>query len=129
MRIQIRATEGDFVEDDFSLVCGLCAIDAEGNQHGLYFERLTEVAAVETPDEDWGIYVEFDEQINGAYNRVANCRICRTRLQVDLNGQLGHLAGVDGFDVELPIDDSTYEQLTSLLKRVFRGTSELVMMS
>jgi hypothetical protein len=67
------------------LVCGLSGTDPEGDEHYLNLQRDSEAG---DPNEDWGVYVEFDDQINGGYNRVKGCRLTRALLVVELAGQL-----------------------------------------
>ncbi|MDB5311840.1 MAG: hypothetical protein JWO38_6042, partial [Gemmataceae bacterium] len=121
MRIRFRATDGGFDADDYALLCGVDGPDADGVDHALSFDRLSESAAATDPDDDWGVHTEFDDQSNGEYGRVGQCRLSRTALSVDLSGQLGGLAAVEGFDVELIFSDEVYEQVRAGLTRIFRG--------
>lgn len=119
MRIEFRAAEGGFEEDEYVLICGVSGNDADGIRHSFHFQRGPED---EPPEEDWGVYAEFDDQGYGGYRRIQRCRLTRDRLSVDLSGPLGHLTGVEGFDVSLAaIDDPSYEQLRAELPRIFRG--------
>jgi hypothetical protein len=121
MRVRFRATDSGFDADDYSIICGVDGHDADGVYHALSFDRLSESAAAEDPADDWGVHTQFDEQSNGGYGRVSRCRLSRMALAVDLSGPLGQLAGVDGFDVDLDIDDDAYQQMKDGLCRVFRG--------
>jgi hypothetical protein len=123
MRVAFRATQVDWDEDEYALICGLTGADANGREHGLCFQRSPEG---DDPAEDWGVYLEFDSQGQAEYNRVAGCRLGRDRLAVDLSGPLGSLDGVSGFDVELAVDDAEFEQLVAGLPRIFRGTIGLL---
>ena len=76
MRLEFSAVEGGF-EDEDVLICGVCGKDAAGTEHYLYFQRGLED---EDPSEDWGVHCEFDDQINGEYNRVQRCRMMRAAL-------------------------------------------------
>lgn len=119
MRIRFRATHGFCTADEDAIACGVSGPDADAVDHALWFSRASEAA---DPDDDDGVYAEFDDQINGAFNRVGRCRLGRTALAVDLSGPLGrHLIGVEGFDVDLAIDEDSYEVLRSGLIRVFRA--------
>jgi hypothetical protein len=124
MRIAFRATEGGFQVDGYALVCGVIGIDADGAEHYLKFQRPPEGTAA---DEDWGVYIEYDDQINGEFGRIRECRLSRDLLSVDLSRQLGTLVGVDGFDIVMAIDDVSYEQVRTGLPRIFRDDSGLLL--
>jgi hypothetical protein len=117
MRITFRATEGVFEADEYALICGLAGVDADGGEHYLNLQRSSEGGPAE---EDWGVHLEFDDQINGEYGRVREWRLSRDQLAVDLSQQLGTMAGVGGFDVALAIDDRAFEQIRAGLLRIFR---------
>lgn len=120
MRIAFRATEARFDVDEYALVCGVRG----GEEQYLIFQRGPEGST-----EDWGVYLEYGDQINGGYRCVGQCRLGPEHLSVDLAGQLGSLGGVDGFDVELVLDDESYEQLRTGLRRIFRGQPEALLVA
>lgn len=84
MRIHFVATDAGVDEDDYSMVCGVDGCDADGTEHTLSFDRLTESASAADPTDDWGIHVQFDDQSNGGYNIVGRCRLSRKSLSIDL---------------------------------------------
>jgi hypothetical protein len=118
MRIAFQAAEGGFEDDGYALICGVSGTDTEGNEHYLVFQRDTEGG-----DDDWGVHVEFDDQVNGEYNRVKACRLSSDRLMVDLAGKLGTLEGVEGFDVDLNLPGECLTKIRSGLPRIFRNTT------
>jgi hypothetical protein len=61
------------------------------------------------------IHLEYNDQSNGAYGCIAGCRLGRSSLHITLNDQLGQLEDVDGFDVELALDDDLYAALEEAL--------------
>jgi hypothetical protein len=124
LRITFRATEAEFDGDDYSLICGVSGADNIGEEHALSFDRLAEVAAEESPDEDNGIHVQFDQQGYGGYNCIQRCCLSRTRLMLDLSKQLGQLRFVTGFDVELSVADADFATFSDGMRRVFRNKSE-----
>lgn len=129
MRVQFLATDAGFDDDEFSIVCGVDGRDAEGVEHALSFDRVSELGGRVYPSEDWGVHAQFDDQGNGGYGCVSRCRLSRTCLSVDLSGQLGGLVGVDGFDVKLDIDDELYNQVKIGLARIFRGMTEILVIA
>ena len=129
MRVCFRANDAGFDADEYSIICGVDGRDTDGVEHALSFDRLSEVAAADDPSDDWGVHTQFDDQSNGAYSRVGRCRLSRTSLSVDLSGQLGRLAGVEGFDAELAIADELYGQLKAGLARIFRGMPEVLVVA
>ena len=111
MRIAFEATEASFDANEYALVCG-----AYGGEYYLVFQRDAEES-----EEDWGVHLEYADQINGDYGCVQACRLNRAVLSVDLARQLGRLTGVVGFDVALCIDDESYSTLRAGLQQVFRN--------
>jgi hypothetical protein len=120
MRIEFRAIDAGFDADEYSIICGVNGQDALGVEHALSFDRLSEEAAAQDPEDDWGVHTEFDDQSNGEYGCVRQCRLSRTALAVDLQSQLGRLANVEGFDVELAISSELFEMIRIGLTRIFR---------
>ncbi|HEV3384859.1 MAG TPA: hypothetical protein VG097_08580 [Gemmata sp.] len=120
MRFRFRATDAGFDADEYSIICGVDGQDATGAEHALSFDRLSEEAAADNSSEDRGVHAQFDDQSNGGFGCVGQCRLSRRSLVVDLSKQLGRLANVDGFDVELAIGNELYEQVLFGLARIFR---------
>lgn len=117
MRLAFTADEGGFDADKHALVCGVA-----GESHYLTFQRDAEGAS-----EDWGIPLEYDDQINGDYGCVAACRISPVSLSVDLASPLGKRIGdVTGFDVTLRLPPDQLEAVRAGLRRVFRGHLDLL---
>lgn len=129
MRINFRATAGTFEDEDEVLVLGVATDEDwdqdEENGHALQFQRPSEVST--KPLQDWeedGIYLEYNDQIYAEYGIVGRCRMSRERLSVDLSGRFDGMEEVEGFDVDLAVDDETYEQLRAGLPRIFHGLTE-----
>jgi hypothetical protein len=118
MRIEFRASEAGFEADGYVLNGWVSGTDADGVEQLLDLSRGPED---EDPHEDWGVHLQWKGQENGAYRCVRRCHLSRDRLTVDLSRTLRGLAGVEGFDVALAIDEPSFEQLRSGLPRIFRG--------
>jgi hypothetical protein len=58
---------------------------------------------------------------------IAACRVSRNRVEVDLSGRLGDLSGVEGFDVSLQVDDSTFQRFADGLTKVFKGDASALL--
>jgi hypothetical protein len=116
MRMAFEAKLGGFDADAHALICSLSGTDVDGQEHNLLMQRSPEG---ERPDEDWGIHLEFDDQINGDYGVVLRCRLTRDTLHVDLSRRLGSLRDVEGFDVGLGIDDASFARIQAGLQRIF----------
>jgi hypothetical protein len=113
MRIAFIADEGSFDTDEYAMVCSVA-----GGEHYLMFQREVEEAG-----EDWGVYLEYDDQSNGGYECVAACRIDADLLSVDLAKQLGRrLVSVTGFDVTLRLSPEQAETVRAGIRRLFRGS-------
>jgi hypothetical protein len=120
MRIEFTANMATFDEMNEALVAGLAVGD--GTETYLLFQR----SVADGPD-DWGVYLEYNDQINSQYNLISACRLVRGRLEVDLSGPLGNLADVDGFDVTLQVEDSTFQRFADGLTKVFRGEASALL--
>jgi hypothetical protein len=123
MRIEFHASEAGFEADEYVLNGWVSGAGADGESH---FLNLSHGPEDEDPHEDWGIHLEFDDQINGCYGCVRRCRLSRDRLSVDLSRQLGRLTGVEGFDVALAIDEPSFERLRSGWPRIFRAMPDVL---
>jgi hypothetical protein len=119
MRVTFHANEAGFDEDEYCLICWFFGKDSSGVEHGLDLQGDQDGSS-----DDWGIYLGFDDQSNGAYNRIQSLRLRRDQLSVDTSPPVGWQKNIDGFDVGLSIDEATYEQVKVGLKRVFRGSSD-----
>jgi hypothetical protein len=117
MRGSFTADTATFDEIERAFVAGLATGD--GSQGYLVFQRSL-------PDDsrDEGVYLEYNDQACSGYNLIASCRLSRERLELDLSRPLGDLNDVTGIDVELHVDDASYEQFSRGLKQVFRGQAE-----
>ena len=126
MRKTFRATEAGFQADKYCLLAFVAGLDANGDEHGLDLQCGPED---EDPIEDCGIYLGFDDQINGGYNHVGHCRLSRTSLSIDLAKPLRTMKEVEGFDIALDVDESSFTQLRDGLPRIFRGYKKLLTIS
>jgi len=124
MRTTLRATDGGFLADEDAIGFSFAAIDDSGAEHYLNLQRQPEGRPSE---EDWGIYLEFDDQAYGGYGCVGACRMRRELLSVDLCKALGQHGAVEGFDVSLTgIGDQAYDEMREGLPRAFRGFEHLL---
>ena len=108
------ADTATFDKIEGTLLAGLAAGD--GSQGYLLLQRCA-------PDdqEDWGIHLEYNDQALSGYNTVASCRLSRERFEVDLSKPLANLEGITGIDIELNVDEASFERFSRGLKQVFRG--------
>ncbi len=111
MHVTFIATEVGFEADEHAIVCGVA-----GDGHYLTFQR-----AQEGSPGDEGVYLEYDDPANGGYGCISGCRIAKDWLAVDLSQQLGQLAGVTGFRIDLDLDAESVALLSEGLNQVFWG--------
>lgn len=111
MRVSFTA-DNLFFEDDGDVL--YCAITGD-DENILVFQRSMEA------EDDSGIHLEYNDQSNGDYGCIKSCNLKRDSLSVELSKQLGELEDVEGFDVSLEIDEGTYKELESGLRRIFSG--------
>jgi len=78
MRLKFTAVAGGFDDDECFLVCGVTGPDSDGISKYLSLERDAERNL-----EDWGVYIEFSDKGNGAYDCVARCTLTPLMLSVD----------------------------------------------
>jgi hypothetical protein len=102
--------EGSSVKDELVETVGI----SSGDEY-LLFGRSNGEA------DDWGVYLEYSDQINAGYKCIDQCVISEKVLEIKLSKQLGQLEGVDGFFIHLELDDSEYNDLLHGLKHLCRG--------
>ena len=126
MRIAFRAIDGGWLSDEDTMGFSFGGIDEAGCEHYLNLQR-----SPKDDDDDWGIHLEFDDQIWGDYGSVKQCRLTRDMLSVDICGPLSeHLGEVDGFDVRLSrISNESYDELRRELPRAFRGFEDQLVLA
>jgi hypothetical protein len=117
VRVSFRCSEAGFEEEDYALVCGFRGVDATGKERHLIISRAVE--SVEEGD-DWGIYLEYDDQRNGNYGLVSACRLGRDFLELDLklNGEPGRI------EVDLASLAVDLGRIRSGLRRIFREKTD-----
>ena len=113
MRIAFTAEEVGIDNDEYSLACGV-----RGGDHSLILQR-----DAEDSDADWGIHLEYNDQLHSGYGHIRACRLGRTSLAIDLTQPLPGLDGVVGFDVTLRPANFVVEDA---LRRIFRGHDALL---
>ena len=111
-RVAFQATKSAFEVTEYALICGV----SDGRDTYLTLQRAPEGIA-----DDEGVYIEHNDQINSGYDQIRRCTLERRRFAIDLVRPFRNLPEIDGFDVELNINDSDYAQLRMGLQRIFRG--------
>jgi hypothetical protein len=122
MRLRLRASQAEFVDDGYALILGLAGTNETG-EHRLILQQINESV---DPDEDWGVHLEWDDQSQSEYDAIMKCRLTGASLTIDLSKPLGALPETTGFDVELSAEGVAYVALVDGLKRVFRNHSSLL---
>jgi hypothetical protein len=59
--------------------------------------------------EDWGVYLEYRDQINGGYDCIKACVLGRERLEVELSKPIDRHKDIEGFHVKLALGRATGE--------------------
>ena len=99
MRMQLRATEGGFLEDEDAIGFSFSVVDADGTEHYLTLQRQPESHPA---DEDSGIYVEFDGQSSAGCGYIAACRLTHDMISLDFSKPLSAaVTNLVGLDVNL----------------------------
>jgi hypothetical protein len=72
----------------------------------------------EDDPDDWGVYIELNDQADSGYGLVENCRVSRQAVEIDLTQPL---AGTTTIHVHLVVKDDAYMRFVEGLKAIFRG--------
>jgi hypothetical protein len=75
--------------------------------------------------EDWGVYLEYRDQINSDYDCINACTLGRDRLDVELTKPIDRRKEIERFPIELALSDEQRESLAAGLRKVFRETPVL----
>ncbi len=125
VRITFRAVRGFFQEDEEVLSAGFDTGEDWEEKDGHFLSLQRSAEGLRNDMEDWeadGLYVELDDQVYSGYGVVRECRLNRNMLSVDLSGPLDGLDDIEGIDVELAIDDKTFDLLRAGLPRIIEGS-------
>jgi hypothetical protein len=124
MRLEFRAVEGGFEDKGDSIYCLICGVsgpDAAGTDHYLIFQRGFED---QDPAEDWGVHCEFDDQANGDYNCVRQCRLTRATLEVELGRAIDRQQKYTSVCVDVSgLGHVKLAAIRNGLPRIFRGAA------
>jgi hypothetical protein len=107
---------GSEANEEFVIVGVAC----EG--HYLNFQRSLPIGS----EDDWGVHIEFDDQINSGYKKVKSCLLSRRQLRVEFTEAIDWKKQYPVAEIELQISDSEYVSLTDGLKAVFAQHEELL---
>jgi hypothetical protein len=85
MVAEFIATETGTEDDVHFITTGVARSDPP---HYLMFSRSLPFGS----DEDWGVEIEFDDQINSGYRKIRTCSLSPDRLLVELKEPIGRAA-------------------------------------
>ena len=71
--------------------------------------------------DDSGIYIEFFHEMASGYDLLAEMRVSRDRVEVDLSETFARMTGID---ITVALDDPSYGVFVNVVKLVFRGMSQ-----
>jgi hypothetical protein len=114
MVVEFIATETGTEQDEHSVTTGVGRSDPP---HYLNFGRSLPIGS----EEDWGIEIEFDDQINSGYEKIGKCFIHRDRLRVELNDSIGSENQYSGFNVMVQLSEADWTGFVNGLRMVFTG--------
>jgi hypothetical protein len=95
----------------------VCGVRGENEHHVLFQRCSTDMSASE-------IHFEYVDQGSGGYDLVRECRLSRKRLVIELSKPIRSMPGVEGIDVSLAVDDSTFQALQKGLEAIFAPCPE-----
>src|SRR5262245_55632810 len=120
MYVTFTADETGTDEEDGVVYTGVRA----GDEYLIFSRGLDD-----EEEEDWGVYLEYRDQINGGYDCIKACTLGRDRLDVDLSKLIDRRKEIEGFHVALGLSGEQWESLAAALKKVFRDSPVLKVMA
>jgi hypothetical protein len=121
VHVTFTATEARTDEDYGVVYTGVRA----GDEYLLFSRGLDD----EDEEEDWGVHLEYRDQINGGYDCVKACTLGRDSLDVELTKPIDRRKEIGGFRVALALSGEQWESLAAGLKKVFRDSPVLKVMA
>jgi hypothetical protein len=116
MKIEFTAIEASTIEDLDTVISGVAGKeDLSGNREYLTFQRGLTLG----DSEDWGVYLEYNDQLHSCYGCVALCRVDKGYINLELSKPIKSLADVTGFLVKLEITENQYANLLKGLNHIF----------
>ncbi len=116
MHVTFTADEVEIDEMDGVLTTGVRA----GDKYLMFSRGLDDEGM-----DDWGVYLEYRDQINGEYDCIKACILGRDHLDVELSKPIDPHKKIERFHIELALSDKQRESLAAGLRRVFRGAPVL----
>jgi hypothetical protein len=95
----------------------LCGVRGPDEQHVLF-----QLGEADTSPAD--IHFEFNDQGNGGYGLVGACRLSRHSLSIELSKPFRAMPSVTGIDIDLEVDDVSYQSLRAGLATIFAPCPE-----
>jgi hypothetical protein len=114
---RFMATQVSAYEEAGAFIVGVA--DQEATEYFMFQRSLPG-----NDNEDWGIYVELNDQINSAYDTVSRCVLTRERLHVELSKPLDRAGIYKVFQIALRISDPQRNMLADGLRQVFAQKKE-----
>lgn len=108
------ANEASGGSNEDALIAG--AGQKEEPYHYIMFQRHPEDG-----EEDGGVYFEFNDQCNSAYNCVASCTAARERIEVHLSNAIDQQKQYHSIHVDLEVSDEQFDELICMITKIFRG--------
>ena len=113
----IKANESACQVDEFYYLVALR--DHETNEY-IMLQRTRPVGS----QDDDGIYLEYNDQINSAYEIIETLKIDPKQVSVQLSNSIDEANEIDGFMIDLDIDIASHNELIKGLKKIFKGKEE-----
>lgn len=84
----------------------------------LLFQRCDETDA-----EDWGIYLELNDEVNSGYEIIKECKITRSTVMVELTTDFINEKSIE---VSLAVEDEAFNRFVTGIREIFRGNLDLL---
>jgi hypothetical protein len=76
--------------------------------------------------EDWGVYVEVNDQDYSGFDRIASCELSRDRMLVRMSEPLGSNLPVESVEVKFKPGRRPSSEFVARLRAIFTGREELL---
>jgi hypothetical protein len=119
MLLEFIATETGTEQTEYYIAIGVARSDPPNY---LTFSRSLPVGG----NEDRGVHIELDDQINSGYEKIKSCFLTRDRLRVELSESLGRVIQYNCLNVTLQLSDPDWTGLANALRAIFAGKAHLL---
>ncbi|RDE19672.1 hypothetical protein DV711_12375 [Motiliproteus coralliicola] len=122
MVLEFTATEASTTEEFDTVISGARGSeDSSGHFQYVVFQRGVTLG----DDDDWGVHLEYSDQINSGYNCISQCEVSRSHLEIHLSKPFDRLPNIRCFKITFDIGDEAYSSFVKGLNHIFSDQNEI----